>query len=110
MKITLNDFARLCHSHCEFNEQLLQQAADGRFENFESDFPICLDKGKRYHIYWLGQEYSNVLFARIYLESVGFKYHVVWDTDDEYIENAIITEFYFDSSLLPYSRSIIRKG
>jgi len=110
MKITLRDFSRLCHSSCEFTDDFLLQAADGRFENFDSDLPIWLEKDKKYQIYWVGKEYSNVLFAKIYLESVGFKYYVVWDTGEDVLEYAIITEFDFDPIILPYSRSIIRKG
>jgi hypothetical protein len=106
MKITLNDFARLYSESCEFNDHFLRQAADGRFECFDSS-PIVLKKDKKYKIYWLGEEYSYVLFAKIYLESVGVEYHVVWDIGDIVLQYAIITEFDVDQYTLPYSRSII---
>jgi len=75
IQVTAADFGRLCENSGEWshlNEPL------GRFEAMDDAGPPSFREWKR--IYWLGDSFTAVIFARAFLAARGFDYEVLYDT------------------------------
>jgi hypothetical protein len=87
MKITQTDFDQLTISSMNWSESHLDwQKQEGRFEDI--DFRIAEPVDVDYSFlraYWF-KTYASVLFAKAFLESLGYEYKVLYDTaDDTYV-------------------------
>ena len=75
IQVNAQDFERLCENSGKWaglNEPL------GRFEGLDSGEPPSFREWRS--IYWLGDNYTTVIFARAFLAARGFDYEILWDT------------------------------
>jgi hypothetical protein len=68
------DFALLCEESLEWGSW---DRPAGRFEALENGTGGTGRPWRR--IYWLGERYTAVIFARAFLLARGFEYEILWD-------------------------------
>ena len=74
VQVTAADFERLCENSGEWPGW---QWHTGRFETMDISQPPSFREWRR--IYWLGDNYTAVIFARAFLAARGFEYEVLSD-------------------------------
>lgn len=96
MKINITmseyDFEGLCSSSMKFGEKWRDQ--DDRFEATHSGPPDDVWYGWEM-IYWVGESWANVIFARSYLEALYKGFEIIYDSGCQ--EYAILTDYRTDS-------------
>jgi hypothetical protein len=74
VQVTAADFMRLCENSAPGDVT----GPPGRFETLDTAEP---DPGRDWRrAYWLGDNYTAVIFARAFLAARGFGYEVLFDT------------------------------
>ena len=75
IQVTARDFERLCENSGEWAGWT---PPAGRFEGIDGDlFPTA----RQWQcVYWVGGDWTAVIFARAFLDARGFDYEVVFDT------------------------------
>lgn len=74
VQVTAADFWRLCEGHGAWG----LGDGSGRFENLDDGGPPSSRQWQR--IYWLGDQFAAVVFARAFLAARGYDYEVLFDT------------------------------
>ena len=75
IQVTAGDFERLCENSGKWAGSGLPLR---RFESLDDSEPSPFSDWQR--IYWLGDNYTAVIFARAFLAARGFEYEVLFDT------------------------------
>ena len=88
-ELTENDFEQLSNTSMKWGQSWKEQ--DDRFEIMHSDSDIDYNFEMAY---WVGKEYTNVIFAKMFLTKHCYTYQVLWDLcaygDGQYL---IITNY-----------------
>jgi hypothetical protein len=73
-ELTENDFEQLSNTSMKWGQSWKEQ--DDRFEVMHSDSAIDYSFEMAY---WVGKEYTNVIFAKMFLTKHCCTYQVLWD-------------------------------
>ena len=76
IQVTAEDFSRLCENSMLWAGGRWDDQS-GRFEDLNGGTPSTR-QWKR--IYWLGPDYTAVIFARAFLNARGFDHEILYDT------------------------------
>ena len=72
--MTPTDFGNLCNTSMKWDD-INWKCQEYRFETVDNEsIDFTYKQG-----YWLGEEYSSVLFAKMFLSAQGYSYQVLWD-------------------------------
>ena len=80
MTITEQDFQFLVTTSMEWEKyDFGSQVEDGRFEHYVGDTHRAPIRHDWKVAYWLGEDYTTVLFAKAFLDDLGEPYELLWD-------------------------------
>lgn len=89
LDLDAEDFNRLCNNSARWGNNFRDH--ESHFETIGADREISWDW--RY-AYWVGLEWTSVIFARSYLDSIGQRYQVVWDmVENPDMSYVILTDY-----------------
>ena len=92
VQVTARDFTRLCENSGRWAPW---ERPEARFEAVNGE--VGEPSGRWEWIYWLGDNYAAVIFARAFLAARGFEYEVVYDLaqhpDGAYLGYALLTDY-----------------
>jgi len=73
IQVTAGDFERLCENSGKWG----LGDGSGRFEDLDGRPPSSRQWAR---IYWLGRDYTAVIFARAFLDARGYEHEILYDT------------------------------
>jgi len=95
LRLDADDFIRLTDMSSRWTgDWRLEQ--EERWETIGADEEIRWDFG---HAHWVGPEWTNVIFARHFLDAIGEEYQIIWDmAENPDMSWVILTNYAADST------------